>query len=311
MSSNQLFLGSEFAQRPRDGAAFHIIPVPYEHTVSYGAGTANGPQAILDASDQLEVFDGISSPGEEGLHTEPAVDCTGGPSLVFPRITTAVATAVREGPRGGGVPVVLGGEHSITAPAVRGVQEAIGEPIGVVQIDAHADLRDQYEGNSDSHASVARRIHQDLQLPLVQVGVRALSPEEVLYRSDVAARTAGNPVYPTITAYDAATIVPAGVSTVTLPDSFPRLIYITIDVDGLDPSIIPATGTPVPGGLGWYQFLSIMQSITATRQVVGFDVVELAPIAGQHGWNYSAAEVVYRTMGMLARSPAFAAAHSG
>lgn len=308
MSSPQIFLGSEFEQRPRRDARFHVIPVPYEYTVSYGTGTADGPGAILEASDQLEAFDGTSSPGEAGIHTEPAIDCSGGPTLVFPRITQAVSTALQTGPAGRGIPIVLGGEHSITAPAVRGVQEALDEPIGVVQIDAHADLRDAYEGFPHSHASVARRVHQDRRLPLVQIGVRALCPEEVLYRADTAAKAAGDPSYPNIIAHDAATIVPAGITSITLPDSFPRRVYLTIDVDGLDPSVIPATGTPVPGGLGWYQFLSILQSIADSREVVGFDVVELAPIAGQHGWNYAAAEVVYRTMGIIARSAAFAGA---
>ncbi|HKK48052.1 MAG TPA: agmatinase family protein [Alkalispirochaeta sp.] len=304
MSSHDLFLGSEYAQQPRHTARFHVIPVPYEYTVSYGAGTANGPQAILTASDQLEVFDGTSSPGDNGIHTEPPLDCAGGPSAVFPRISTAVATAVREGPDGGGIPIILGGEHSITAPAVRGVQEVLHEPIGVVQIDAHADLRDQYEGTRESHATVARRIHQDLGLSLVQIGVRALSPEEVSYRADGASRAGQRSTYPTITTYDAVSIVPSGVSAISLPESFPQRIYLTIDVDGLDPSVIAATGTPVPGGLGWYQLLSILESIAATREIVACDVVELAPIPGHHGWDYTAAELVYRTMGIIARSPA-------
>jgi agmatinase len=305
MSSDPLFLGSEFAQRPRSGAAFHVIPVPYEYTVSYGTGTAAGPLAILEASDQLEVLDGTSAPGEEGIHTEPAVDCTGGPGIVFPRITAAVSTAIVEGYQEHGIPVVLGGEHSITAPAVRGVQQTYGEEIGVVQIDAHADLRDSYEGSPHSHASVARRIHQDLRLPVVQVGVRALSPEEVQYRTEIATRAVDDSSCPEIITYDAATIVPTGVGSITLPDSFPQRVYLTIDVDGLDPSVVPATGTPVPGGLGWYQFLSIVQSIATSREVVAFDVVELAPIADQHGWNYTVAEIVYRTMGMISRSPSF------
>jgi agmatinase len=308
MSSEQLFLGSEYAQRPRHGATFQVIPVPYEYTVSYGTGTAGGPAAILDASDQLEVFDGTSAPGEHGIHTEPAVDCTGGPDQVFPRITAAVTTAITEGYQERGIPIVLGGEHSITAPAVRGVQESYREEIGVVQIDAHADLRDSYEGSPHSHASVARRIHQDLQIPLLQVGVRALSPEEVRYRADIATRSVEDSSCPPIITYDAPTIVPTGIHTVTLPDSFPRRVYLTIDVDGLDPSVVPATGTPVPGGLGWYQFLSIVHSITATREVVGFDVVELAPIPHQHGWNYTAAEIVYRTMGLISRAPMFSRA---
>jgi agmatinase len=297
-----LFLGSEFGQVPAGGALFHVIPVPYEATVSYGEGTASGPGAILRAADQLEVYDGLSCPGEEGIHTVPAVDTIGDPEEVFRRITEAVYRAVTTAPQAAGIPVVLGGEHSITAPAISGVLEArdasLGR-VGVVQIDAHADLRDSYEGQTTSHACVARRIHQDLELPIVQIGTRALSPEEVLYRSSYA-RDAVRP----IVSFDAVEIVPDGVRSIELPPTFPTDVYLTVDIDGLDPSICPATGTPVPGGLGWYQTLAIITAIAGRRRIVGFDVVELAPIPGTHAWEYSAAELVHRVMGIISRARA-------
>ncbi len=305
--SHPLFLESEFAPRPADDARFHVISAPFEASVSYGGGTAGGPAAIIQASNQLEVFDGLSCPGEEGIHTWPPLDCRGPAREVLPRITNAVRRAVLEGAGGSGVPVVLGGEHSITASAVAGILEALnagehgaehtGAPIGVVQIDAHADLRDEYEGSRESHACVARRIHGDMGIPLIQIGVRALSPEEVIYR---AAPPNGVP----LVVYDAASIVPGGTTSIEIPHDFPRRIYISVDVDGLDPSIIPATGTPVPGGLGWYQILGILTSIAGARRVVGMDVVELAPIAGQHAWSYAAAELVHRMMGIVARASA-------
>tara|TARA_B100000614_G_scaffold114115_1_gene102520 strand:- start:113 stop:748 length:636 start_codon:yes stop_codon:yes gene_type:complete len=206
---------------------------------------------------------------------------------------TAVGEAMHHG-----VPLVLGGEHSITAPAVEAVQQAVGAPVGVIQFDAHADLRDEYEGSRRSHACVARRLHGDLGTPLVQIGVRALSPEEIVYRSTVA----NDPSAPVIVAHDAAVLVPEGITEIVLPEGFPELVYVTIDVDGLDPSVIPATGTPVPGGIGWYQFLSLLTSIAAQRRIIAADVVELAPIAGQPAWDYAAAEIVHRTIGIIARS---------
>ncbi len=297
--TDRLFLGSEFSQYPLEHALFHVLPVPYEATVSYGGGTAGGPAAILEASDQLEVFDGVGTPGEEGIHTHRAVDCTGTADEVFPRITDAVRDVLYRGKERRGIPVLLGGEHSITAPAVRGVREGLGRdaPVGLIQIDAHGDLRDEYEGDKNSHACVVRRIHEDQGVPVLQIGVRSLSPEEVVYRHTHTA-DADTPIW----YHDAADIVPEGISSIELPDGFPELAYLTVDVDGLDGSLMAATGTPVPGGLGWYQLLSIVHSLAERTKIVAFDVVELAPISGFHVWNYTAAELTYRIMGIVARS---------
>jgi agmatinase len=169
--------------------------------------------------------------------------------------------------------------------------------LGIIQFDAHADLRESYDDDPNSHASVARRLHEDIGTPLVQIGVRAVSPEEVLYRATASASK-------TLWVHDAAEIVPAGITEISIPDEFPPDIYITIDVDGLDPSVIPATGTPVPGGIPWYQFLSLLESVVRQRRVVGFDVVELAPKEGLHASDYGAAEIVYRTMGIITRAGA-------
>lgn len=304
-TNNRHFLGSEFEDMPASDALFQVIPVPFEATVSYGGGTAAGPSAIIEASHQLEVFDGQGTPGEEGIHTHDAVDCAGAGELVRRRITAAVAQALAQpgGPtppaHGAAIPVLLGGEHAVTEAAVRAAVERFGAGnVGMVQIDAHADLRDSYQENAHSHACMARRVHQDLGVPIYQLGVRAISPEEILYRSRFAQADAS----PRIWHIDAAELVPTQRQDLPLPDGFPPYLYLTIDVDGLDPSIMGATGTPVPGGLGWYQTLALITSVARQRAIVGFDLVELAPQPHNHAANFLAADLTYKTMGIVART---------
>lgn len=308
------FLAGEYPNTPPDQALFHVIPVPHEATVSYGAGTAGGPEAILAASTQLETFDGTDYPGDAGIHTAEAVDCTGPPETVLLRVEEHMRTILRTRQRTrlhpqphaddhDPVPVILGGEHSITAPAVHALRDHLRErtglatPLGVIQIDAHADLRDAYEGTRLSHAAVMRRIHQDLHVPVLQIGVRALCREEVEYRS-----APRDPSEPLLLWKDARDIVPAGISCIEIPADFPPCLYLTLDVDGLDPSLCPATGTPVPGGLGWYQVLDVIRGIAESRRLAAFDVVEFAPIPYLHAPDYAIAELTYRIMGMIARS---------
>ncbi|KGE71436.1 agmatinase [Spirochaeta lutea] len=285
-----IFLGSEFDQPKESHALFHVIPVPYEATVSYGQGTKRGPGAIIDASLQLEVFDGTSSPAEECIYTHNDVDCSGTREEIFSRITKAVARPLKAD--GDKVPVILGGEHSITYPVMQAMVEKYGpDNIGVVQFDAHADLRDRYEGSPYSHASVMRRIHDDLGVAIYQLGIRALCPEEFMYRLERR-----------IPGVDAKVLVPSAMKEILLPESFPEHVFITFDVDALDPSIMPATGTPVPGGLSWYQSLNLLESVAAQRKVVGFDVVELAPMDNFVAPSFAAADLTYKIMGIIARS---------
>ena len=164
--------------------------------------------------------------------------------------------------------------------------------IGVVQIDAHADLRDQFEGSKYSHACVMRRAVEELHTPLFQCGVRALSQEEELFRQS----------QPAISHLDARDLAFSGISPQVLPPDFPETIYLTVDVDGLDPSVIRATGTPVPGGLSWYQCLTVLGQAMKGRHVVGFDVVELAPDQTDHASSFAAALLVYSIMGMIQRN---------
>lgn len=294
------FLSSEYPHIPREEAQFHIIPVPFEDSVSYGGGTAHGPEAIIAASQQLEAWDGYDCPGDRGIHTCPTVDCAGPVEEVFERISATVAETARTLLASGtaAIPVMIGGEHAITAAAWEGVVSTTDELPGIVQIDAHADLRDRYEGNPYSHASVMHRIHSAHHPTIFQIGVRALCQEEVNYRNQFSRPGAGS-----IHWRDAADLVPPGSDPITLPDDLPDTVYLTVDVDGLDPSVCPATGTPVPGGLSWYQTLACITHVCQHRRVIACDIVEHAPVNGWHGPDYTTAELVYRIMGIIGRYP--------
>ena len=281
----QRFLGTELAETAPEQSRFHVLPVPYEKTVSYGGGTSKGPAAILTASAQLERWDGTSDPGAEGIYTWPAVDCNGTPERVLDDIAAGVERILKLNR----IPVVLGGEHTVTWGVIKGYLEAGERDFGVVQIDAHADLRDAYEGNKYSHASVMRRV-VEAGIPLVQLGNRAYCEEERVARG-----TYG------VLAFDAAELVPADIQRVALPADFPSNVFFTLDVDGIDPSVLPATGTPVPGGLGWYQTLGLFESVARQRRIIGFDIMEFAPIAGFHAFDFAAALLTYKLMGIVQR----------
>jgi agmatinase len=281
------FLGTEVDDIAPEAARFHVLPVPYEKTVSYGRGTAQGPAAILAASGQLERWDGRSDPGAEGIYTWPAIDCKPKAEKVIAAIAAAVARILALGK----LPVVLGGEHTVTGGVVRGYLDAGVRDFGVVQIDAHADLRDRYGGDALSHASVMRRV-VEAGIPLFQLGNRAYSQEEREARARYKVRY-----------LDADQLVPTGIDSITLPDDFPARVFFTLDVDGLDPSVLPATGTPVPGGLGWYQTLGLFESVARQRRIIGFDLLEFAPIRGFHAFDFAAAALVYKLMGIVQRAP--------
>jgi agmatinase len=279
------FLATEVPDLAPQAARFHVLPVPYEKTVSYGNGTAHGPAAILAASGQLERWDGASDPGAEGIYTWPAIDCDGAPESVIGLIAAAVAKILALGK----LPVVLGGEHTVTWGVVQGYLQAGIRDFGMVQIDAHADLRDAYEGDPLSHASVMRRI-VEAGIPLVQLGIRAFCEEEIAARKKHG-----------VVAHDAVELVPRNIDHVELPAGFPSNVFFTVDVDGIDPSVLPATGTPVPGGLGWYQTLALFESVARQRRIIGFDIMEFAPIAGFHAFDFAAALLTYKLMGIVQR----------
>lgn len=275
-----VFLDSELKEAERgEDAFFRVIPMPLERTVSYGSGTGRGPDAIIEASNELERLCLGVEPCARGIFTEALVDCTGPMPDVMERLAKRTEAAVLAGK----CPVTLGGEHSLTFGAVTGVLRALDKPVGIVQIDAHADLRVAYQGETHSHASVMHLLSEQ-GVRLAQFGVRALCQQEVDSRSH-------NNVF----FKDAEELVTQNILAVDLPDDFPEHVYVSFDVDGLDPSLMPATGTPVPGGLGYYQALRLVEHALKGRKCVGLDVVELAP-DGNAAWDFTAAQIVYRLM---------------
>lgn len=280
-----VFLGSELRQPQPQKALFHVLPVPFEASVSFGEGTAKGPAAILEASWQLERWEGKSCPAELGIFTHAPVATDGEASQVL----TNIAKAVKDIVHYQGMPVVIGGEHTVTCGVIEGLLQAGITDLGVVQIDAHADLREAYEGNPYSHASVMKRI-LDLGVPVFQLGVRAICEEEINTRKTFA-----------VHAIDGEELVCNRITEITLPDDFPANIFFTLDIDGMDPSVFPSTGTPVPGGPGWYQTLSLFESVVRQSNLVGFDIMEFSPIEGFHGYSFSAALLTYKMMGLVQR----------
>ena len=280
------FLASEIETPTAEEAAFHIILAPYEKSVSYGTGTDSAPSCVLNASQQLELFDGISIPARNGIYTHPPIDCSGKHDEALARIANTVSTVMEMGK----IPIMIGGEHTVTNGAMQSLMD-FGEHAGIIQFDAHADLRDTYQGTPYSHACVMRRA-LDAGFHILQIGVRSLTEEEYILRERE----------DRLHYLDASEIASQGIDKLTIPDSFPDTVYITFDVDAFDPSIIPATGTPEPGGLNWYQAMSALLLITSRRNVIGFDAVELAPIPGLHHPDYTVARLLYNCMGFISRS---------
>jgi len=266
-------------------AAFHIIPAPWETSVSYGGGTAHGPAAILHASTQLEAYLDGGVPGASGIYTAPFVNCDTDPEATLERVREPIGIALGHGK----IPILLGGEHAVTLGPILEIKSR-GIDFGVVQFDAHADLRNSYQGNNYSHACVMRRIH-DLKIPIFQIGIRSLSASEAEFRETNR-----------ILHLDADEIAKSGFPLTILPTNFPKNLYITFDVDGLDPSLLPSTGTPEPGGLNWYQAIEGLENVMKGRKVIGADVVELAPVPSQHASDFITAKLVYKMMDLISKS---------
>lgn len=283
------FLGLPPEDSRFEDAQVVILPIPYEGTVSYGRGAGAGPAAILRASTQVELYDrefGSEVVFNYGIHTMPMLD----PDLSGPQATVnAIEAAVADLAATGRLVVGLGGEHTISVGFARGLRRALGDFV-LVQIDAHADLRDTYEGTPYSHACIARRINEFA--PVIQFGIRSISQEEANYIADNGNR---------LTVYFADDIHASGSAHLTaLAEALlGKRVYLTVDVDGLDPAILPATGTPEPDGLSWRQTLDIIRTITANAEVIGVDVVELAPIAGSHASDFIAARLVYKIINLV------------
>ena len=259
-----------------------ILPIPYEQTTTYGTGTKEGPHALIAASRHMELYD------EEldyevyqvGLHTLREVETiASGPQAMLDRITEVTRELLAHGK----FVVGLGGEHTISFGLVRAYAERF-PGLSVLQFDAHADLRDTYQWTPYNHASVLRRISEIV--PAVQVGIRSLSREEAAW---VKARE-------TRLFYASEVVGSLSIAT-AISEALTDEVYITLCLDGLDPSIMPAVGTPEPGGLGWYDVLRIVRRVAETRHIVGFDVVELFPIPGNIAPDFLAAKLVYKVLG--------------
>lgn len=265
-----------------------VLPLPMEATVSYGGGTAAGPEAIIEASHQVELYDREfdSEPALEfGIHTHEPLMLSADPAQAVDTIAATVADLTRAGK----LVVGLGGEHTVSVGMGRGLLKATDRPITIVQLDAHADLRDRYEGTPYSHACIARRLLGDPQVEQVlQLGIRSVCQEEVNF-----ARANPNRVQ----IWYAEDIHKDDWQEGFLRRVAGRHVYITIDVDGLDPAIVPATGTPEPDGLTWREALDILRlTAQSSASVVGIDCVELAPAAGQHAADFAVAKLIYKAM---------------
>jgi len=255
-----------------------VIPVPYDGTSTWHKGADAGPEALLRASEAVELYDieTAREPWRDGVRTLPALVCPADPVA----LSSVVRRVVAEVLDAGELPVVIGGEHSVTVGAVEAAADRF-EDLTVLQIDAHADTREEYEGSTHNHACVMARARE--RCPIVQVGIRAVDAGEM-------------PGLDPARVFWAHDIIPA------VDDSWmdevlsllSRNVYVTIDLDAFDPSLIPATGTPEPGGLGWYEVNRLLRRVARAGRVVGFDVVELLPAEGHHASAFAAAKLVYR-----------------
>ena len=269
---------------------FVILPVPYERTTTFIKGAAAGPEAIRSASAHVELFDeetGVE-PYLDGIHSADPVE--------FGRIhgkeaLEKIGRTVRRYVDRGKFVIAIGGEHTITAGIVPVYAKKYAD-LTVLQLDAHADLRASYEGSRYNHACVGRRILESA--PLVQVGIRAISVEEAAFISSAREKK--------IRGRQALAFFPAHeiqksrnwISKVV--NSLSSHVYLTIDLDGLDPSIIPAVGTPEPGGLGWRETLELLKRVISKRTLVGMDMVELCPRRGDVIGDFAAARLLHKIL---------------
>ena len=267
---------------------FSVFSAPYDVTSSYIKGASKGAKAILEASSHMELYDEELDfePCSLGIETLDDLDLEG---LSPEEMVEVVKKASSEIIKKGTIPVMLGGDHSITTGLVRALKEKYDD-LSVLHFDAHADMRDTYDGTPYSHACTGRRISEICKI--AQVGIRSLSIEESKFLED-----ANN-----VKTYYAKDIKGNGVYFLNIEEIKNFLtdnIFITIDLDVFDPSIMPATGTPEPGGLEWYDVINTIREVVKGKNVVGFDCVELCPIEGQVAPDFMAAKLIYKVMGYI------------
>ncbi|MDD3872227.1 MAG: agmatinase [Bacteroidales bacterium] len=275
------FGGIEEQLADYDFARAVIIPIPFDATSTWIKGADRGPEAILEASANMELFD-IPTQTEvylKGIHTMEPIGITDDPAIMTEEAEEVVEQVLRDHK----LPIVIGGNHSVCIGPIRASARHFGE-ITVIQIDAHTDLRQSYEGSPLSHASVMARAQEVARV--VQVGIRSmcaeelpyLIPERVFYAQDITGR---NDWY-----QEAARQIRGPV-------------YITIDLDGFDPSILPSTGTPEPGGLTYYEVYNFLSYVIRNHQVVGFDVNELCPNPEDRSSDFLASKLIYQLVSLI------------
>ena len=289
------FLALPDHQSRLDTARVVVLPVPYDGTTSFRSGARDGPRAIVEASYNLEDYDPEldADISEIGIHTAPFLEPhMGGPLHMIERVREAVDGYLEQDK----LVALIGGEHSVTAGYVQALAERDVE-LSVLYLDAHGDLRDEYMGTRWGHASVARRLSEIC--PLVQAGVRDLSLEEMDFIREGGANTFFlPPVGPS--SLDAASVarsggmLPLDGNVDRIIDQLTQQVYISIDLDVLDPSLMPAVGTPEPGGLDWHELITLLRTVAERRRIVGFDVMELSPREGPASCAYTAAKIVYK-----------------
>jgi len=276
-----------FAAIPEQYADFEtsravILPIPYDSTTDWKSGARDGPMAIINASQQLELYDPELDREVYlvGIHTLPELQPSmSGPEQTVERVYQVTSDLVGRGK----LVVMLGGEHSLTVGTVKAHAQKFHR-LSVLQLDAHADLRDEYEDTKYSHACVMRRVLE--YCPIVQVGIRSLSLEEHRFLTQNQMR----PFFARGTPLDEDCLD-------RIVSSLSEEVYITIDLDALDPSIMSAVGTPQPGGMGWHEMLKLLRHVAAKRSIVGFDLVELCPNEGPSSCAFLAAKLAYKLIG--------------
>jgi agmatinase len=286
--SKRIFL-QDGNERSLEQSRVVVLPVPHEASVSYGGGTSRGPDAILDASTQIESFNERMSivSSECGIWTDAPLEVA---QLSTPEVLDRIASRMGQLLDDGKWVVMLGGEHSITPGGVRAAA-ARHKDLHLVQFDAHADLRQSYQGDRFSHACAVARSLEYVQ-SVRAVGIRSYSSEEAAWMKQ------GIPGYRMLPAWE---IGQPGWIERVLEGLDGKPVYLTFDVDYFDPSIVPATGTPEPGGGSWWPTLELLEALFSRANVVAADVVELAPIDGLHHADFTVSRLVYDLIGLATR----------
>lgn len=268
----------------RTDSVVQVIPVPYDATSTYHKGADKGPQAMINASAQVEWYD-IETGSEhidQGIHTQPPVLCDAeDPIELAPLVRQRVSAALKEDQ----IPVVLGGEHSVSIGAIEAMANN-ADSFSVLQIDAHGDTRETYHDSTHNHACVMARAREHASI--VQVGIRAIDAQE-LETMDRGRVYFGHDVDRWTREHDLSWMD-------RVVEQLDEIVYLTIDLDALDPSIIPSTGTPEPGGMDWFTINKLVRRVAKARTIAAFDVVELCPNPNHHASDFIAAKLVYRVM---------------